>query len=85
MVFNLIFANSTIHCFLLLLLIVDLHFLIPAVNAQIFNPTAADVMPVGIPNKKAKAKIESHTVIAEAKINLFVLLTHLFILFYLLK
>ena len=85
MVFNLIFANSTIHCFLLLLLIVDLHFLIPAVNAQIFNLTAAHVMPVGIPNKKAKAKIKSHTVTAEAKINLFVLLTHLFILFYLFK
>ena len=33
------------------------HFLIPAAIAQIFNPTAELVIPIGIPSKEAKAKI----------------------------
>ena len=54
--------------------IVDLHFFISAVIAQIFNLVAELVIPIGIPIKKAKTEIElhpvieSHPVIAEAKI-----------------
>ena len=40
---------------LLLFLISDLHFLIPAAVTQIFNPIAELVIPTGIPTKEAKA------------------------------
>ena len=36
--------------------------------AQIFNPIAELVIPVGVPIKEAKAETEIHPVIAEAKI-----------------
>ena len=39
--------------FFSLFLIADLHFLIPAVIAQIFNPAAELVIPMGIPTKTA--------------------------------
>ena len=52
----------------LFFLIIDLFFLIPAVIAPIFNPIAELVIPVGIPIKEAKAEMETHLVIAEAKI-----------------
>ena len=48
-------------------LIIDLRVLIPAVFAQIFNPVAQLVIPIGIPNIEAKAEIEIHPVILEAK------------------
>ena len=35
--------------------------------AQIFNPIAEIVIPVEVPNKEAKAEIEIHQVLAEAK------------------
>ena len=46
----------------------DLCFLIPAVIAQIFNLIAELVIPIGIPTKEAKAEMETHPVIVEAKI-----------------
>ena len=49
-------------------LIIDLYFLIPAVIAQIFNPNAELVLPIGITSKDAKAEIEIHPVIVKAKI-----------------
>ena len=49
-------------------LIIDLRFLIPAVIAQIFNPIAELVVPIGIPSKEAKVEIEIHPVIVEVKI-----------------
>ena len=49
-------------------LIIDLYFLIPAVIAQIFNPIAELVIPIGIPIKEAREEIEIHPIIAEAKI-----------------
>ena len=59
MVFNLVFANNTIlSCFFFL--IVDLYFLIPAFNLQIFNPIAELEMHIGILIKKAKAEIKTH-------------------------
>ena len=45
--------------FFLSFLIIDLYFLIPGVNVQIFNPTAELVMPIGIPIKEAKADIKT--------------------------
>ena len=47
---------------------IDLYFLTPALMAQIFNPNAELVIPIGILTKEAKVKIETHTVTAEAKI-----------------
>ena len=67
MLFNLVFAENSIKsCFFFL--IIDLHFLIPAVIAKMFNPIAELVIPIGIPSKEAKAEIEIHAVTAEAKI-----------------
>ena len=50
-------------------LIIDIYFLIPAVIAQIFNPTAELIMLIGLPAAEAKAKIKIHPVTAEAKIS----------------
>ena len=62
MVFNLEFANNTILSrFFFIFLIIDLYFLVPAVIAEI-------VISIGVPSKEAKAEIEIHRVIAEAKI-----------------
>ena len=49
-------------------LIMDLYFLIPAVIAKVFNPIAELVIPIGNPTKEAKPDIETHSVIAKAKI-----------------
>ena len=69
MLFNLDFANNTISsCSFFFFLIIDLYLLIPSVFAQIFNHTAELVIPIGIPSKEAKAEIEIHPVIVEAKI-----------------
>ena len=43
-------------------LIVDLCFLIAAVIAQIFNPIAELIIPIGIPTKEAKAEMEEFIV-----------------------
>ena len=53
--------------FLLLFLTIDLYVLVPAVIAQVFNPTAELVTTIGISPKEAKVAIEIHTVIVEAK------------------
>ena len=69
MLFNLDFANNNIlSCFFFFFLIIDLYFLIPTAIAQTFNPIAELVIPIVIPSKEAKAEIEIHPVIAEAKI-----------------
>ena len=69
MLFHLDFANNTIlSCFFFFFLIIDLYFLIRAAIAQIFNPVAELVIPVGISSKEAKAKSGIHPVIVEAKI-----------------
>ena len=66
MLSNLDFANNTIiSCSFLFFLIIDLHVLIPAVIAQIFNPIAEHVILIGIPSKEAKAEIEIQPVSAE--------------------
>ena len=43
--------------------------LIPAVIAQIISPIEELVIPIGIPTKEAKAKIETHPVTIETKIS----------------
>ena len=56
MLFHLDFANNTIlSCFFFVFLTVDLYFSIPAVIAQIVNPIAELVIPIGIPSKEVKA------------------------------
>ena len=47
----------------------DLNLLIPAVIAQIFNPTAELTMTIRITTKEAKAEMETHPLTAEAKIS----------------
>ena len=49
-------------------LIIHLYFLIPAVIAQIFNPIAELIIPIGMPVIEAKAEMETQPVIVEAKI-----------------
>ena len=53
-VFRLCFTNNTIMLFPFFL-IIDLHFLIPAVIAKIFNPTAELVIPTKTPTIEAKS------------------------------
>ena len=70
MLFDLYFANNTIlSCVLFYFLITDLYSLIPALIAQIFNPIAEIVIPIGIPTKEAKAEIETYPVIVEITIS----------------
>ena len=52
----------------LFFLIIDLYFFIPAAIAQIFDPIAELVIPIGISGKEAKAEIEVHPGIIEARI-----------------
>ena len=68
MLFNLDFANNTfLSCFFFFFLIINLYFLIPATIAQIFNPTAELVIPIGVRSKEEKAETEIHPVIVENK------------------
>ena len=67
MLFNLDFANNTIlSCWFFFFLIIDLYLLITAVIAQLFNPIAELVIPIGISIKEAKAEMETHLVTVEA-------------------
>ena len=47
----------------------DLYFLIPAVIAQSFSPTAELEIPPGIPTIESKPEIETHSVTEKAKIS----------------
>ena len=68
MVFKLFLANNTIlSCFFCFILIMDLYFLVPAVNPQISNPNAELLMTIRNPTKEAKAEIETNPVTIEAK------------------
>ena len=53
--------------FLFFFLIIDLYFLILAVIAQIFDPIAELVNPIGTASKGTNAEIETRSVIVEAK------------------
>ena len=68
MLFNLDFANNTIiTCFFFL--IIDLYFLIAAVNTQILYPIIELAIPIRIPTKEAKTEKETHPVIVEIAIS----------------
>ena len=55
MLFNLDFANNTIlSWFFFIFIIIGLYFLVPAVIAQIFNPIAELLIPIGMPIKEEK-------------------------------
>ena len=70
MLFNLVFASNTVlSCFFFFFLINDLHFLIAAVIAQIFNAFAEHAIPIGIPTKEAKAEMDIRPLTVETKIN----------------
>ena len=72
MVFNLVFANNTISSSFFSFsfsLMIDFYFLTPEVIAKNFNPNAELAMPIGIPTKEAKVKIETRPVTVEAKIS----------------
>ena len=47
---------------------IDLHFLILAIIAQVFNPVTELVIPIGISTKEAKAETETHAVVVKDKI-----------------
>ena len=55
--------------FLLLFLIIDLYFWIPAVIAQIFLQTVELIIPIIIATKEARTEIETDLVNAKAKIS----------------
>ena len=57
MLFDLDFASKSIlSCFFFFFLTIDLHFLVPIVITQNFNPTAELVIPIGIPTNEPKQK-----------------------------
>ena len=62
------FANNTI-LFCFLSLVIYLNFLIHKVCAQIFISTADLLIPIGLHNKTAKAKIETNPLTAKDKMS----------------
>ena len=54
---------------LLFFLIFDLYFLIPAVTAQSFIPTAELVISTGTKANEANAEIKTQIVIVETRVN----------------
>ena len=71
-VFNLSFPNRTLlSCFFFFLLKLIYIFLVPAVIAQVFIPTAELVIPTGTQTNEANVEIETQLVTAETKISKF--------------
>ena len=54
--------------FLFFFLIVELYFLISPAIAQIFNPVADLVNPIGTTSKETKAEMEIHPISVDTKI-----------------
>ena len=50
-------------------ILIGLYILIPAVIAQICNPTVELVIPIEIPTKEAKVEMDTHLAATEAKIS----------------
>ena len=51
--------------FLFIFLTIDFYILIPAVIAQIFNPTAELIIPIGIATKEENTGLKTYPVIVE--------------------
>ena len=67
--FILFFPDNTIlSCFFFFYLIIELYFLITAVIAQIFIPTAEPLIPTGIAINEAHAEIVRQPVTVDTKI-----------------
>ena len=62
-------SHITLSCFFFFFFIIGLYFLISAVTAQKYNPTAELVMPTGTQINEANAETEIQIVIFEAKIS----------------
>ena len=56
---------------------IELHFLIPAVISEIFNPTVQLAIPKGTPTNKANAGIKIQPQIAEMKIRIYISYIHI--------
>ena len=56
--------------FFLFFLMIGLYFRIPAMIAQIFNPTIELAIPTGTPANEANAEIEKQPLTAETKTNI---------------
>ena len=68
MVFNLVFANNTIlSCFFFFISIIDLHFLIPAVTAQIVELTAELAIPTETTTNEANVETKTRALTTETK------------------
>ena len=52
----------------LFFLIIDLHFLIPSMIAEIFIPTAEFVIPIGTQTNEANEKIKTQPLTVETKV-----------------
>ena len=64
---NLTFARNFISWCFLVFVITDLYILIPAVIADIYNPTTQLLIPTGVPTIEGKAEMERHPVTSEMK------------------
>ena len=63
---NFVFAsNTSLSCFFLFFLVIDLYFLIPAVIPQIIIPTAKLSIPTLTPTDEAKAEVETQPLTAK--------------------
>ena len=71
MLSKLVFANIPFYhvFFFFFFFITDLYILISTVTAQVFNPFAELIIPIGIPGKEANTEIEIHSVTLETKIS----------------
>ena len=56
--------------FFLFFLMIGLYFRIPAMIAQIFNPTTELAIPTGTPANEGNAEIEKQPLTAETKTNI---------------
>ena len=55
--------------FFFFFLSIDLHFLIPAVITETFNPITELVIPIGIPTKEAQSEMETYLLTVEINIS----------------
>ena len=55
-------------CFFVFFLMINLYFLIPAINTQIFNPTSDLEISTGALTNEAKAEIKTQPLTTETKI-----------------
>ena len=62
-------SNTILSCFFLFFLMIDFHFLNPAVASQFFNPTTELRLPTGISTNETNAQNDTQLVTTEVKIS----------------